>query len=226
MDIIESIHPIERIKRIRLSSIEPMDIPDELINQVTELLKCAPHFHIPLQSGNNEILKCMRRGYTTEKYARLVEKIRDAIPDAGITTDVMVGFPGEAEVQFNDTCNFVKAMGFSRLHVFRYSARKGTPAASYPNQIPLEVSTKRCQTLRKIGESLSVEFRLKMLGKNADVLVEDSREGNSKLLAGYTGNYIRTLIDVPDSMIGELIQVRLIRIEDKFMIAAATYDSK
>jgi threonylcarbamoyladenosine tRNA methylthiotransferase MtaB len=218
-DVLERIHPISGVERIRLSSIEPMDVPDDLIERMAQLPKLAPHFHLPLQSGNNEILKRMGRRYTVEEYARLVEKLRATFPDVGITTDIMVGFPGETDAQFNDTYDFINEMAFSRLHVFRYSPRKGTPAARYPYRIPPEISIARSEAVRELGYRLAEEFRVKMLRKVMEVLVEDSREGKANLLAGFTGNYIRVLIDVPDTMINRMIQVRLIELEDEFVKA-------
>jgi len=219
-DVLERIHPIIGIERIRLSSIEPMDVPDDLIERVVQLPKFAPHFHLPLQSGNNEILKRMGRRYTVEEYARLVGKLRATFPDVGITTDIMVGFPGETDAQFNDTYDFINKMAFSRLHVFRYSPRKGTPAARYPGRIPPEISIARSEAVRELGRRLAEEFHTKMLGKVMKVLVENSREGKNSLLSGFTGNYIRVLMDVPDTMINRMIQVRLIELEDEFVKAA------
>ena len=220
-DVLEKIHPINGIERIRLSSIEPMDVPDDLIERIAQLPKCAPHFHLPLQSGSNEILKRMGRRYTVEEYARLVGKLRATFPDVGITTDIMVGFPSETEAQFNDTYDFIKNMAFSRLHVFRYSPREGTPAANYLDQIPPDISITRSEAVRKLGHRLAEEFHLKMLGKVMEVLVEDSREGKDNLLAGFTGNYIRVLMNVPDTTINRMIQVRLIELEDGFVKAAS-----
>ncbi|HIE28986.1 TPA: tRNA (N(6)-L-threonylcarbamoyladenosine(37)-C(2))-methylthiotransferase MtaB [Candidatus Poribacteria bacterium] len=216
-DVLEQIHPIDGIERIRLSSIEPMDVPDDLIERIALLPKVAPHFHLPLQSGNNEILKLMGRRYTVEEYACLVGKIRATFPDVGITTDIMVGFPSETDAQFNDTYNFIKEMAFSRLHVFRYSPRRGTPAASYPGRIPAKVSATRSEAVRELGHRLAEEFHTQMLGKVMEALVEDSREGKDNLLTGFTGNYIRVLMDVPDTMINRMIRVRLVELEDGFV---------
>ncbi|MFQ6042169.1 MAG: tRNA (N(6)-L-threonylcarbamoyladenosine(37)-C(2))-methylthiotransferase MtaB [Candidatus Poribacteria bacterium] len=225
-DVLERIHPINGIERIRLSSIEPMDVPDDLIERIAQLPKVAPHFHLPLQSGNNEILKKMGRRYTVEEYARLVEKLRATFPDAGITTDIMVGFPSETDSQFNDTYDFIKKMAFSRLHVFRYSPRRGTPAASYPDQIPADISAARSEAARELGHRLVEEFHLKMLGRVMGVIVEDSREGKDNLLAGFTGNYIRVLMDVPDAMINQMIRVRLVELEGRFVRGCQVDDYK
>jgi threonylcarbamoyladenosine tRNA methylthiotransferase MtaB len=216
-DVLEKIHPVNGIERLRLSSIEPMDVPDDLIERLAQLSKCAPHFHLPLQSGNNEILKRMGRRYSVEEYASLVEKLRATFPDVGITTDIMVGFPSETEAQFNDTYNFIKQMAFSRLHVFRYSPRRGTPAARYPGRIPPDISVARSEAVRDLGHRLAEEFHLKMLGKVMKVLVEYSREGKDKLLAGFTGNYMRVLLDVPKTMINQMIRVRLTELENGFV---------
>ena len=216
-DILEHIHQVDGIERIRLSSIEPMDVPDDFIERVAHLPKCAPHFHLPLQSGNDEILRRMGRRYTVAEYARLVEKLRATFSDVGITTDIMVGFPGETDAQFTDTYNFIQTMAFSRLHVFRYSPREGTPAARYPDQVPPHISTARGECIRKLGDRLAEAFRMNMLGKEMEVLVEESREGTENLLAGFTGNYIRVLMDVPNSMINQMVRVRLTELTDGFM---------
>jgi len=164
----------------------------------------------------------MNRKYTIEEYSRLVGKIRGVFPDVGMTTDIMVGFPSETDAQFNDTYNFIKEMKFSRLHVFRYSPREGTPAAKYPEQISPHISAERSNIIRELGYQLANEFRLEMLGKEMEVLVEDSRSASillakSNLLAGFTGNYIRVLMDVPDDMINSMIRVRLVEVEGEFV---------
>ena len=136
-DILEYIHDIEGIERIRFSSIEPMYFPDTLGERMAALPKCMPHFHLPVQAGSDEILRQMRRRYTTAQFAHLVENLRRVFgDDVGITTDIMVGFPTETDAHFEESCRFVEKIGFSQLHVFRYSARKGTPAATYPDQVP------------------------------------------------------------------------------------------
>lgn len=218
-DILEQIHPIEGIERIRFSSIEPMNFPDDLVERMAALPKCMPHFHLPLQAGNNKILRQMRRRYTTERYARLVEKLRASFPDVGITTDVMVGFPGETDADFEDSLRFVEKIGFSQLHVFRYSPRRGTPAAEYPNQVPPHVSAERSQAMIALGKRLGVEFRRRMLGKQMEVLVEDSREGKANQLSGFTGNYLRVLLDVPDAAIKRILPVKLAALEDEWIKA-------
>ena len=216
-DILEEIHPIEGIERIRFSSIEPMNFPDDLVDRMAALPKCMPHFHIPLQAGNDETLRRMRRRYTTAQYARLAEKLRDAFPDVGITTDVMVGFPGESDRDFEESLDFVQEIGFSQLHVFRYSPRRGTPAADYPNQIPSGVSTARSARMIELGNRLGGAFKRRMLGKKMDVLVEDSREGKMGQLTGFTPNYLRVLLDVPESAINRIASVKLAGLENELI---------
>ena len=216
-DILEQIHPIEGIERIRFSSIEPMNFPDDLVDRMAALPKCMPHFHLPLQAGSDKILRIMRRRYTTAQYARLVEKLRGAFPDVGITTDVMVGFPGETDDDFEESLQFVEEIGFSQLHVFRYSPRRGTPAADYPNQVPPDVSAARSGRMIDLGNHLGNGFKRRMLGKKMDVLVEDCREGKTGQLAGFTPNYLRVLLDVPESEINRVASVKLVGLENNLI---------
>ncbi len=218
-DILERVHPIDGIERIRFSSIEAMNFPDDLVGRMAALSKCMPHFHLPLQSGSDKILRQMRRRYTTGGFAYLVEKLRAAFPDVGLTTDVMVGFPGETDADFEDSLRFVEAIGFSQLHVFRYSPRRGTPAADYADQIPPHISVERSKAMIALGKRLGLEFRRRMLGKTMEVLVEDSREGKDGKLAGFTGNYLRVLMDLPNLAINQTLPVKLMDLEGKFIQA-------
>lgn len=218
-DVIEAIEPIDRIKRIRLSSIEPMNITDEIIDRLVTFEKLAPHFHISLQSGSDEILRRMRREYTTEQYAKLVDKIRMLFPNVGITSDIMVGFPGEKDKHFDETCKFIEAMKFGQLHVFRYSPRTGTAAANFSEQVSPKIAKERSQIVRELGKKLYKDFRRKMLGKKMKVLVEDSREGKRNWLAGFTGNYIRTILDLPQCSVNKMILVKLTELEDDLVVA-------
>ncbi len=221
VDVLRAIHEIEGLERIRLSSIEPMDVTDELIYEISGLSKCAHHFHISLQSGSDRILRLMNRNYTAEDFENIINKIRYTIPDAGITTDIMVGFPGETDQDFMDTYNFISKIRFSRLHVFRYSPRRGTPAAKMKNQVPSYISAQRSHEIISLGNHFAREFQLQWLGKEAKVLIEDIREGKDKLLAGFTSNYIRVLVaDATSEHIGKLIAIRLIDIDDNYMIGS------
>lgn len=217
-DILEHIHEIDGIERIRFSSIEPMYFPEILSERMSILPKCMPHFHIPIQSGSDKVLRNMRRRYTTAQFTQLVENLRSRFTDdVGITTDIMVGFPGETDADFKDSLKFVEEIGFSQLHVFRYSPRKGTPAATYPNQVPSAVSSSRSREMIDLGKELNYSFRKGMLGKNKSVLVEESREGKNKQLAGFTDNYLRVLMDVPDSAINQVLNVQLTCSDNEFI---------
>jgi threonylcarbamoyladenosine tRNA methylthiotransferase MtaB len=213
VDVLESLHEIGGIRRIRLSSIEPMDVPPSLIRTVASLSKCARHFHIPLQSGSTAVLRRMRRRYDQERFLDLVAMLYDAMPDVGLTTDVMVGFPGETEADFKQTYKVVEASGFHRLHVFRYSPREGTRAATYPDRVPADVAMARSAEIRALGRRLTREFQRRSLGEVAEVLIEDTREGPRAELAGYTGNYLRVLTDADPSHVGALQRVRLTDVE-------------
>ena len=236
-DILERIHGIEGIARIRFSSIEPMYFPDILAERMAALPKCMPHFHLPLQSGSDNILRRMRRRYTTAQFAHLVDKLRTFFTDdVGMTTDIMVGFPGETEADFETSLGFVEQIGFSQLHVFRYSPRKGTPAATYEDAVSPHVSAARSRAMIQLGERLGTAFRRRMLGKHAELLVEDSREGKTQHhLTGFTDNYLRILVDTPDSSpkmgpktwsktwpeawINHILRVKLTALEGEFLYA-------
>ncbi|MCG9133216.1 tRNA (N(6)-L-threonylcarbamoyladenosine(37)-C(2))-methylthiotransferase MtaB [Candidatus Poribacteria bacterium] len=220
-DILARIHDIEGIERIRFSSIEPMYFPDALGERMAALPKCMPHFHLPLQAGSDEILRQMRRRYTTAQFAHLVGNLRRVFgDDVGITSDIMVGFPGETDAHFKESCQFVEEIGFSQLHVFRYSPRKGTPAASYPDQVSPHISASRSQEMIALGERLNTVFRQRMLGKQKEVLIEASREGKNDHLAGFTDNYLRVLVDAPESAINEIQRVTLGSLEGDCIAAA------
>lgn len=232
-DILERIHGIEGIARIRFSSIEPMYFPDILAERMAALPKCMPHFHLPLQSGSDNILRRMRRRYTAAQFAHLVEKLRTLFTDdVGMTTDIMVGFPGETEADFETSLGFVEQIGFSQLHVFRYSPRKGTPAATYEDAVSPHVSAARSRAMIQLGERLGSAFRRRMLGKRAELLVEDSREGKTQHhLTGFTDNYLRVLVDTsdsspktwsktwPEASINQILRVKLTALEGEFLYA-------
>ena len=219
-DILERIHEIEGIARIRFSSIEPMYFPDILAERMAALPKCMPHFHLPVQSGSDNVLQRMRRRYTTAQFTHLVEKLRTLFTDdVGMTTDIMVGFPGETDADFETSLRFVEKIGFSQLHVFRYSPRKGTPAATYEAQVPPHVSAARSRAMMQLGERLGTGFRRRMLGKRAELLVEDSREGKAQHLAGFTDNYLRVLVDTPNSSINHILRVKLTAMDGEFLYA-------
>lgn len=216
-DVLRTLHEVDGIGRVRVSSIEPMDVPDNLIRAVADLPKVARHFHIPLQSGSTTVLDRMRRKYTREDFLDLVGALYEAMPDVGLTTDVMVGFPGETDAEFEDTVRVVEKSAFHRLHVFRYSPREGTPAAAYPNHVPSHVVTERSQVVRELGQRLERQYQDASVGSIAEVMIERGREGPRAELAGYTGSYLRVLTDADDEHMGQLRQVELVDVEDRAM---------
>lgn len=207
-DVLSRLHDLPGLERIRLSSIEPMDISVELLKTMEGLPKVCRHLHIPLQSGDDMILKAMRRTYTTGEFRVLVDRIREGMPECGITTDVIVGFPGETEESFARTYRFVKEMGFSRLHVFRFSKRPGTPAASFPDQVAPGIKNMRMSRLIALGRSLSLSFHQRFVGKDVKVLIERFRD-DKHLAEGLTGNYIRVWAPGTPADLGRLVSINV-----------------
>lgn len=208
---------IPGLVRLRLSSLEPTDVSDRLIALVKESPVLCRHFHLPLQSGEDYILRRMNRHYTTADYAEVVRRIRAAVPETALTTDLIAGFPGETEEHFVQGLEFVRRMGFSRLHVFPYSRRKGTPAASFPGQVPEEVKRERVNRLLALGRSLAEEYHRRLLGQVALVLFEEEAEGPEGELAershwgGLTDTYVRVVTPSAEPLSGKLRWVRVER---------------
>lgn len=214
-EVVEELSKIEGIKRIRLSSIEAMELTDEFVLKLAEIENFCHHFHIPLQSGSDRILKLMNRRYTTSEFEERVEFIKKVMPDVAITTDVIVGFPGETEEDFEDTRRFIEKIEFSRLHVFKFSPRKGTPAAKMPEQVPAELKEKRSHELLSLSKKLEKNFRGKFVGKVVEVLFE---ERDKDMYFGHTGNYIKVGVPYGEELRNEILEVELIRDEDEFIL--------
>lgn len=206
--LIRNICKIEGDWRMRLSSIEPKDVTEDLISQIMSEEKICKHLHIPFQSGDDEVLKKMNRPYTASYYTRIVTGLRKAIPDIAVSTDIMVGFPGEKEANFRNTVDFIKEIKPMRMHVFGYSKRTGTPAYNYKDSVGNAVKKERERVLLDIAEGLAREFESAFAGKTARVLVEDKRDSQS-FLQGYTDRYIKVLIDGPDSVKSRLLTCQL-----------------
>lgn len=217
-DLIERLHNIDGLKRIRLSSLDPCDIDERLIRTCAELPKVCHHFHLPLQSGDDEILKAMGRGYTCEQFHKVAETFRKFMPDSAFTTDIMVGFPGETETHFKNTLRFIGEVGFMRLHVFKYSLRPNTKAAELNNTVSSEVADKRAQQLIELSKELWQEFASRFVGTRQIVLIERcSRVKGSDdgfIASGLTSNYLRVNCRVPNPVsLGSLLTVEIIGIE-------------
>jgi threonylcarbamoyladenosine tRNA methylthiotransferase MtaB len=172
-DLIRAILRETEIGRLRLSSVEPMDFSDDLLGLMAGSSRIAKHVHAPLQSGSDSVLRRMRRKYRPRHYADRIRRARSLMPDAAIGADVMVGFPGETDAEFAQSCDFIASLPFTYLHVFTYSARPGTPAADAPGQVPVPVRKERNRVLRQLVEAKNLEFRRSMVGKKLRVVTLD-----------------------------------------------------
>lgn len=213
IDVIEEISKIDGIERIRLSSIEPTLIDEDFMSRAVKTKKLCDHFHLSLQSGSDSVLKRMNRKYTRSEYRKVVATIREHMPDAGITTDIIVGFPGETDLEFEETYQFVKEIGFSRIHVFKYSPRQGTAASGFKEQIHGRVKQDRSDRLINLGERLSEEFSQTFIGRELEVLYEENSRDDESLMEGYTSNYIRVRSKATGAIEGEILNTQFIASE-------------
>ena len=207
--LLQEIEKIEGLERIRFMTSHPKDLSDELIEVMANSKKICKHLHLPLQSGSSEILKVMNRRYDKEKYLALVDKIKKAIPDIGLTTDIIVGFPGETEEDFLETLDVVRKVRYDSAFTFIYSKRTGTPAAAMENQVPEDVVKDRFDRLLKEVQNISQEMTARFEGMVEEVLVEDVNDHNPELVTGRMSN--NHLVHFPGdaSMIGKIIKVHL-----------------
>ena len=187
IDLLEEINKIQGLHRIRLGSIEPTIITDEFVERLSKLDKICDHFHLSLQSGCTETLKRMNRKYTTEEFKAVTKRLRSKFPNAALTTDIIVGFPGETDEEFNTTYEFLKEIAFYKMHIFKYSQRKGTKAAVMPNQVDGKIKEERSKKLIELSNENEYNYNKKYIGKQVEVLFEE-REG--EYLKGHTTNYI------------------------------------
>jgi len=199
------------IPRVRLSSIEPMDLSDAILEGIADHPTLCHHLHLPVQSGDDGVLAAMGRGYTTADFVTLVSRIRQTWPDVALTTDIMVGFPGETDAQFERTLDFVREMAFTRLHVFPYSPRPGTPAAQRPNQIKATSRKNRTDRMLALARELSSAAASAWIGTRVSVLVEE--KGRDKLLTGHTPHYFKVHFPGPEDIIGRILTITPTRVE-------------
>lgn len=212
LDMIQALDKVEGVDRVRISSIEPNLLKDDAIDFVAESKNFVPHFHIPLQSGCNEILKLMRRRYMRELYVERVKRIKEKMPNACIGVDVMVGFPGETDEYFLDTYNFLNELDVSYLHVFTYSERPNTVAAEMPGVIPHKVRKKRSKMLRGLSAKKRRAFYESQLGNTLNVLFES--ENKNGFIEGYTENYVRVKMPWDETYINTLHEIKLTEIDE------------
>ena len=220
IDIIEEIEKVEGIERIRIGSIEPAFFTPEVIEKIKKFKKLCPHFHLSLQSGCDATLKRMNRRYTAKEYADSVNLLRETMPDVSITTDVIVGFPGETEEEFNETYEFLKNIKLTKTHVFKYSPRKGTKAADMQDQLDGSIKEKRSKLLIELSNKNEKEFIEKFIGKEMDALIEAEVKGKDGIYEGYTRNYIK--VQVPCTcadVTGKIVDIEITEAENEIGIA-------
>lgn len=207
-DLEEQVHGL---KRIRISSIEASQISDEVIEVLANSKKVVPHLHIPIQSGSDTVLKRMRRKYSMDYFADRLVKLHKALPGLAVTSDVIVGFPGETEEEFLETYHFIKDHKFSELHVFPYSKRTGTPAARMENQVDEEIKNERVHRLITLSDQLAKEYASRYEGEIVEVIPENRFNENQEqgLYEGYTDNYLKVVFPGSEDMIGEVVKVKI-----------------
>ena len=204
-DLLNEIIKIEGLKRLRISSIEATELNEDILNILKKSNIIVDHLHIPLQAGSNEILKSMNRKYDLKYFEDKIAEIRSIRPDISITTDIIVGFPGETEELFKETLNTVRRINFSKVHVFPYSERKGTKSERLPNKIPTNIKKDYVKRLIELSKELEIEYASKFIGKELEILVEQTKDGFSY---GHTSNYLNVKVkgNLPHN---ELIKVKI-----------------
>lgn len=210
LTVIQEIAKIDGIKRIRLGSLEPRIMTEEFVTGLAAEEKLCPHFHLSLQSGCDATLKRMNRRYSAEEFRQCCERLRRHFDDPALTTDVIVGFPGETEEEFTATVEFLKDICFYETHVFKYSRRKGTKADRMPDQIPEQIKNERSDVLLALTEKNSGEYRKKLLGRTVKVLLEEeSTIGGTTYLTGHTREYVKVAVAPETAAAGEIIDVKV-----------------
>ena len=212
-DLLNELCNIDKLERIRISSIEITELDDKFM-KILENKKIVDHIHIPLQSGCDKILKLMNRKYDTEYFYNKINKIRSIRPNISITTDLIVGFPNESDLDFNDTCEFIKKINFSKVHVFPYSRRKGTPADLMDNQVDEKIKKERVRKILELSKKLEIDYMTKFIDKEVEILVETYDKG---IITGHTSNYICVKTKGNESDINKIITVKVSEIDYPIM---------
>lgn len=212
--LLKHIHDARPIERVRISSIEPCELSEEIIRFVTKSDVFCNHFHIPLQSGDDLVLKKMHRPYTSSFFRELIIKIHQLNPDAAIGVDTLIGFPGETEAAFENTYALIEKLPVAYLHVFPFSPREGTPACRYTDQLRPQVIKARCQKMRELGIDKKTKFYSKFTGKSVEVLIEEKRDVKTGLLKGITSNYLTVLLDGADDLKNTIAKVKIEKMKD------------
>ncbi|MCM3571938.1 tRNA (N(6)-L-threonylcarbamoyladenosine(37)-C(2))-methylthiotransferase MtaB [Mesobacillus subterraneus] len=204
---------VKGIKRLRISSIEASQITDEVIEVIDQSNIIVNHLHIPLQSGSDTVLKRMRRKYTMEFFGERLDRLKEVLPGLAVTSDIIVGFPGETEEEFMETYNFIKKHQFSELHVFPYSKRTGTPAARMEDQVDEDVKNERVHRLIELSNQLAKEYASQFENEVLEVIPEEiyKEEPGSGLYVGYTDNYLKVVFPATEEMIGKIVKVKIVK---------------
>lgn len=222
VDILEKINEIDGIERIRIGSIDPTFFTDGVMDRISKLHKLCPHFHLSLQSGCDATLKRMNRRYTSEQYRNIVNELRNRIKDVSITTDIIVGFPGETVEEFETTYEFLKDIKLTKTHVFKYSPRKGTSAARMKDDVSPSEKDRRSAALIELNNINENAFITGMVGQEAKVLYEQKSSIGENYYEGYTPNYVRVVCQFPSEIIiGKIIETRIAKSENEFAYGEA-----
>ena len=216
IDLLEDLNEIDGIERIRLGSLEPLLITEEFMERLVKLEKVCHHFHLSLQSGCDETLKRMNRRYSTEEFRNIVNILRRFYQDVVLTTDIIVGFPGETEQEFEKTCEFLKEIKFYKMHVFKYSPRKGTKAASMPNQIDGNIKEERSKKLIEISSENERYYNNKYIGKEIEFLFEEKKNGTYH---GHTKNYLLVYCEAGENLENKIVKVKCKEAFDDHLVA-------
>ncbi len=215
LDVIKLVAQVEGIERVRMSSVEPNLMNEEFISELSNIPEVCNHFHLSLQSGSDTTLKNMNRKYDTEKYYNSVELIRKYFKDVALTTDVIVGFPGETDEHFQESYDFCKKVGFSKMHIFPYSPKKGTKACTMLNQVDNAVKNARAKTLGELDKELSEAFLTSQVGVTQKVLVE--REVSDNVFEGHTTNYLNLKIKSNERLVNRVVEVKIEKLDSEFI---------
>ena len=224
VDILRELDKMPDSFRVRLSSIEPRYVSDDLVDYISKHKRICRHLHIPLQSGDDTVLAAMNRPYTSGDYKALINKIRERVEGISLTTDVLVGFPGESDANFKNTEDFIKEMLPSRVHLFSFSKRKGTRAYDMAGALKDETIKKRYNMLKAASLSASYLYRRRSIGQTLSVLAETRRDKGTKLLTGYSDNYIKVYFDGPDELMKRITPVRIT--EANLLYTFGEYESR
>lgn len=212
------------IERLRIGSLEGIEVTDELIGMIAENPRMAKHLHLPLQSGCDRTLRAMRRPYDTEQFREMMRRIRKQVPDIAITTDLMVGFPGESEEDFKESLVFCNDIAFAAMHIFKYSMRSGTPAASMPDQIDPQVKERRAKQMADVAQKNKLEYEKRFIGKIMRILVEE--QGKDGLWTGHSSNYL--LVSFPGEGVrsGDFVDVKIVEASRTHLLGERIYNSE